>query len=210
MSRAWSSLVTVFALAFCLAPHARATVLFEGTDSGLSAAASFTISGAAGSRQLTILLTNTDTASGDGAPTASNQVLTGLFFNLGTAAFTPGSATLKGADGNITDEIDGTNQGISSYDSPVALDGANFGIVPTGLVEYRSNAGPNNDPVVAGIVRFVLNIPDGLEGDISSGDGSGSGGRVPEPATLSLLGIALAGASCRLRWRRAGTLRRAG
>jgi len=185
MSRPCSVVVAILALALWSTPRAGATVLFEGTGSGLSATASFTISGAAGSRQLTTLLTNSDAASGDGAPTAANDVLTGLYSNLGTMAFTPVSGYVNGPD----------------YDNLAVVDGIIFGVVPTGWVEGSAN-GLDNDLLVASAIRFVLNIPDGLEEDISSGGGSGSGGSVPEPATLSLLGIALAGASCRLRGRR--------
>ena len=52
----------------------------------LSASASFTISGS----QLTILLTNTDAATGAGiSRPCPSAVLSGLFFNLGTSTFTP-------------------------------------------------------------------------------------------------------------------------
>ncbi len=71
------------------ANRADATVVFSGSGGGLSASASFTISGS----QLTILLTNTDAASGAGMPTNPATVLSGLFFNLGTATFTPVSAS---------------------------------------------------------------------------------------------------------------------
>jgi hypothetical protein len=74
-------------------------MVFSGSSSssgGLSASASFTISGST----LTILLTNTDVATGTGYPTDPASVLSGLFFNLGTATFTPVSASTFG-DGSI-------------------------------------------------------------------------------------------------------------
>ena len=152
MSRTWSVLAGVLSLALWTTPQAGATVLFEGTGSGLSATASFTISGAAGSRQLTILLTNTDTASGDRAPTPSNEVLTGLYFNLGTMAFTPVPASRQ--DPGPADN--GRN-------------GLNFGIVPAGWVEGSGKGGGDNDLLVAATVRFVLSVPEGLaEDDLSS------------------------------------------
>ena len=94
MSRCWAALITVLTLG-TVASSADATVLVSNSASGLSASASFTISGAAGARQLTILLTNTDAATGANAPIAPSEVLSGLFFNLGTATFTPVSAELE-------------------------------------------------------------------------------------------------------------------
>ena len=93
MSRCWAGLITLLTLAVC-APRAEALVMFSASGSGLSATATFEITGAAGDRQLTILLTNTDSATGGSAPDVPAEVLTGLFFNLGTATFTPVSATL--------------------------------------------------------------------------------------------------------------------
>lgn len=88
MSRYTVALITVLAFAG-FANRADATVVFSGNSGGLSASASFTISGS----QLTILLTNTDAATGAGMPTDPASVLTGLFFNLGTSTFSPVSAT---------------------------------------------------------------------------------------------------------------------
>src|SRR5215216_6160932 len=88
MSRPLASLITILAFAW-LAPRADA-VTFSNTANGLSASATFTISGTS----LTILLTNTDAATGTGAPKDAANVLTGLYFNLGTTTFTPVSALL--------------------------------------------------------------------------------------------------------------------
>jgi hypothetical protein len=75
----------VLALGLAAAHPAEASVMFSATGSGLSAQATFTITETAGSTNtLTILLSNTD-AQGDNF--TSSQILTGLFFNLGTAAF---------------------------------------------------------------------------------------------------------------------------
>jgi hypothetical protein len=72
-------------------PDASATVMVSGSSAGLSASAQFTISGST----LTILLTNTDTAPNAVNPGwTSSEILTGLFFSLGNAAFTPGTATI--------------------------------------------------------------------------------------------------------------------
>ena len=87
MSRYTVAVITVLAFAG-FANRADATVVFSGNSGGLSASASFSISG----NQLTILLTNTDAATGAGAPGDPASVLSGLFFNLGTATLTPVSA----------------------------------------------------------------------------------------------------------------------
>jgi hypothetical protein len=94
MSRVWAGLITVLTLS--IASNAGATVLFSNTANGLSASAYFTLSAgpAPGTQTLTILLTNTDTATGGGAPLNSANTLSGLFFNLGTETFSPVSATL--------------------------------------------------------------------------------------------------------------------
>jgi len=94
MSRGRAGVLTVLAL-ITFAPRADASVLFSNSANGLSASASFTISGPAGSRQLAVLVSNTDAATGANAPTTAAGVLTGVFFNLGTSTFTPVSAKLE-------------------------------------------------------------------------------------------------------------------
>lgn len=257
MSRCWAGLIAVLALV-AGARTSEATALFSGSGNGLSASASFTISGAAGNRQLTILLSNTDSATGSNNPYYSSDVLTGLFFNLGTSSFTPVSATIqsngsiiqtstcdvdcagaKNVGGEFSYAQNGKIQGISSsayldknngsgnftgtnYDGGPALGGLNFGLVPDGFPAFDGGSSLDRVPLIEGTVKFVLKIPNGLEeGDIKNvyftyGDEdteatlrgtmskakakSKTGGTsVPEPAVLSMFGLALAGIGYRLR-----------
>lgn len=263
MSRSVTALITILTFAW-LAPRADASVTFSNTANGLSASAMFTISG----NTLTILLTNTDAASGTGAPKDAANVLSGLFFNLGSTTFTPVSATLPAGSSIIqtsncdvnncvgkTDVggewsyasggaswLSGTNQGIASagylnnntssgnfgtsatnYQSPAALDGIEFGIVPDGWAPFSGNGGLDNNALIEGSVQFVLNGVAGLtDADIKNvyftyGTAAGEGtlvgttsgsqttsggastGNVPEPALLSLLGLGALGIARRLK-----------
>ena len=205
MFRCWAGTITVLALAVA-ASQADANVLFSNSVNGLSASASFTVSRSAGARQLTILLTNTDDATGLNAPVNSAHTLTGLFFNLGTSTFTPKSAKLEpnasiiqtvpchmispcvgetNVRGEFSDAFsrgnwlpDTTTQGIASigylnentdaadfngsnWEGPAALVGINFGMVPDGWMT-DANQGLGKVALIEGIVKFVLDIPEGL------------------------------------------------
>ena len=268
MRRVLAAGVVATCIALGYAPDASATVMVNSASGGLSASAQFTISGST----LTILLTNTDTA-----PNAANpgwlppEILSGLFFNLGDAAFTPASATIAPgtiaqmskcnagactaattnvggewsyAFGGVADpDIAGANHGIaaagylnanvssgnfggSDLDHPVGLGGSNFGVMPASFVENSGNGGVDNDPLIKGSVKFVLNIPNGLSESMisnvyftygtnlnepsfttgrtrttTSSSSGGSTGSVPEPSTVALLGAGLALAARRLRKR---------
>lgn len=88
----------------CGVPDAGATVTFSASttgSTGLAASAAFTISGTT----LTVLLTNTDTGL-PVTPKAEEALLVGVFFNLGSGAFTPVSASVAASSliqtGNCT------------------------------------------------------------------------------------------------------------
>jgi len=188
MSRGWVGCLTVLAFVG-FANTAQATVVFSGTSSsGLSASASFTISGT----QLTILLTNTDVATGSGYPDVSSEVLTGLFFNLGTSTFTPVSASVyTGSPNGViqqgsiiqTENCDATScagktniGGEWSYAQGGAswLSGTTQGISSSGYLNGNTNSGnfngPNyQDPNALNGIEFGL-VPNGWVA------GSGNGG----------------------------------
>jgi hypothetical protein len=105
----------------------------------------------------------------------------------------------------------------SNWDDPVALNGINFGMVPDGL-SATPTGGFGSVPLIEGTVKFVLNVPEGLaERDIKNvyfayGDSPDEGAAqdtttgtdgssVPEPAVLSMFGLALVGIGYRLRRR---------
>lgn len=114
-----------------------------------------------------------------------------------------------------------------NYQGPTALNGIGFGLVPNGWAPWGGNGGLDGTALIEGTVEFVLNIPSGLkESDItnvyftygtSAGEkkipgtsstttsGGGTSGSVPEPALLSVLGVALAGAALRMRRRASRT-----
>lgn len=144
--------------------------MFSASSHGLSAQSSFEISGGNRTRQLTILLSNIDTATGAGARFVPSQVMTELFFNLGTSTFTPvpatpvsgGSESSYGQGG--VNWLSGTN-----YDNPNALDGINLGIVPDGWTSDGGNGGLDTVALIEATVKFVLKIPGSLsETDIKN------------------------------------------
>lgn len=159
--------------------------MFSASGGGLSAKAEFTIAGTGANRTLTILLTNTDAATGTGAPLAPSEVLTGLFFNLGTSTFTPVSATL-GPGGTIiqTGNCDAAAcagqtdvGGEFSYASGGAdwLAGTTQGISSSGYLNANTTGG--NFP--GGTNYSNPNALDGIDfGIVPDGwaEGSGNGG----------------------------------
>jgi len=166
------------------APGAGATVLFSNTANGLSASAYFTITSGPGNTQtLTILLTNTDSATGGGAPKDAANVLSGLYFNLGTGTFTPVSATVVNGGSIIQDgqcDVACAGQtnvgGEFSYAEGGAswLTGTTQGIASSGYLNTNTSSGNFNgtnwdDPAALDGINFGM-VPLGWA------DYSGNGG----------------------------------
>jgi len=179
MSRVWAGLLTIFALTLCT-PRADASVLFSNTSNGLSASASFSISGTT----LTILLTNTDSATGTGAPKDPANTLSGLFFNLGSSAFVPVSAKLPNGSSIIQTENCDANPCVGeknvggefsyAYGGANWLAGTNQGIASSGYLNANTSAGNFNglnldNPNALDGINFGI-VPDGWVA------GSGNGG----------------------------------
>lgn len=205
MLRYCAGLIAVLAVVGSARP-AQATVVFSGSSSGLSASASFTISGTS----LTILLTNTDAASGAGAPTTPAEVLSGVFFNLGSSTFTPVSASTysqsNGAfqPGSIIQDAQcvggaATCNGVTSIGSEfsyaagglASLWGTNQGIASSGYLNANTsdgNFGPGNlaGPEALDGIQFGL-VPDGWTE--YSGNGGLDGNALVEGAVKFVLTI---------------------
>ena len=175
MSRQAVALITVLAFAG-IASRAEATEFFSGSTSTLSAAASFTINTVSGpTNQLVILLTNTDTS----APLNSASVLSGLYFNLGTATLTPVSAAttavadpdhsefqpgsvIQASNCDMQSCIGATNVGGEWSYASGGANGIELGLVPNAWTEWQGNGGLDQAALIEATVMFVLDIPDGL------------------------------------------------
>jgi hypothetical protein len=129
------------------------------------------------------------------------------------------------ASGYLPVNADSGNFNGSNLQDPTALDGLQFGIVPTGFVAGQGNGGVDNQALIVDHVTFVLTLPTALDVDNLSNvyftygtlpealfggcaDVTGANcepvevGFVPEPATLALLGSGLGVLSVRLRKRK--------
>ena len=177
MVRFGSRLFAVVAL-LASASQTQASVLFSASANAqsLSAMAPFTISG----EVLTILLTNTDTAR-SGTQWVPSEVLTGLFFNLGTSAhpLTGSPATIGNGKtynagscdaatcSSMTNDVGGEwaygyNSGWSGGGTQGTSGGINFGILPSSPGGYPLNGGLSSELLIKGALAFVLDVPDSL------------------------------------------------
>jgi hypothetical protein len=172
-------------MALMSVPDAGATVTFSGSSNGLSASASFSISGTT----LTVLLTNTDTGPGgsdnvDDASWVPSHVLTGVFFDLGSTALTKVSATVPGGSAIVqTDQCDvacagatdvGGEWGYIFYPggAPSPVSGTNQAIAASGYIG-------GGETLFGGTNYDGPESPNGLGfGIVASGftEGSGNGG----------------------------------
>lgn len=135
------------------APEASATATFAGSGSGLAASASFTITGTT----LTILLTNTDAAS---SGMSSAQVLTGLYFNVGTTTFTPVSASVH--TGSIA-------QASQCNPGPCGASTVDVG----GEWSYYGNNGADIESSISGVQKHVISSSGYIDGAASTGNFNG-------------------------------------
>ncbi|MCO6441721.1 MAG: PEP-CTERM sorting domain-containing protein [Nitrococcus mobilis] len=177
-------------------------VTFTGSSGSLAASASFDISG----DNLTIILTNTANydASTDGA-LASNQTLSGIFFDLTTdPTLSPVSASIaSGSDLVQSDQCDvgpcsatttdvggefifGTNPTPSEFPND-----AMYGIASSGYISGSSGnfSGPNlDDPDAPDGINFGI-VPSGFNA------GDGNGGLDNDPLIRNAVQLVLTGVS---------------
>jgi PEP-CTERM motif len=165
-----------------------------------------------GSNQLKIEFDNTTVASNVGSGTFLNSsVITGIVFDIDDVI--TGATVASFVDGNLDDltsswSIDlGVNNNITPGNSEVDIAfTTNSGI--NGGIYNAADPGSDLNNVVPDIATLILNITDPASWSLNGisndrlrmqrvgTDGEGSlkiDGKVPEPATLALLGLGLAG-----------------
>ena len=96
-------------------------------------------------------------------------------------------------------------------DSPLSVDGINFGIISSVDATFLPNGGLEKEPLIDGMVTFVLSGAAGLDtaniGNVSFQYGTNLGeanipnNPIPEPSTMILLGSGMFGLVAFRRWR---------
>jgi len=135
--------------------------------------------------------------------TSSTTNVGGEFrYDSGSWAFAPGTTNGVAGSGYIGGAA---NLNGPDLDFPTAVSGMNFGIAPSGFVAGNGNGGVDNEPLIVGPVTFRFSGATGLLASninnvvFTYGTSPDATIQVPEPATLSFLGLGLLGAASLFR-----------